>query len=80
MMNLKKIAQQILRGLKFITIEQWQRIDEDYKTHDDFDLKTFSVFIAAAAVLIISKYFCKTDFIVAHRELYKTFLCQENKE
>lgn len=73
-MNLKKIIQQLFHGLRFITIEQWQRIDEDFKVHENFDLKAFSVFIAAAAVLIISRYFCKTDFIVANHDLYKTFL------
>ncbi|MBN2038938.1 MAG: CPBP family intramembrane metalloprotease [Spirochaetes bacterium] len=73
-MHFNKTPGKILSGIKCITVEQWQRIDEDYKTNNNFDLKALSVFIAAAAVLIISKYFCKTDFIVQQHEIYKFLL------
>lgn len=73
-MNIRDIAGKIISGIRFLTIEQWQRIDEDYRTHDKFDLKAFSVFIAAAAVLIISRYFCKSNFITDHHEIYNKIM------
>jgi hypothetical protein len=62
-MHKEKIYVKIINAIKYITTKQWKIIDEEYKTHDGFDLKAVSVFITGAFVLIISEYFCSSNYV-----------------
>jgi len=74
-MKLKTFAGKITGTVRFLTVEQWQEIDREYRTGEAFDLRALAVFIVMAAVLIMGKYVVKTNFIKSFpymRDLFRT--------
>ncbi|MFH0977427.1 MAG: type II CAAX endopeptidase family protein [Spirochaetota bacterium] len=67
---MKNVYTFIKNSIKHYTVIQWRKIDEEYKTEDLFNLKAASVFITAAAVLIISEYVCRAEIYKLSRPLY----------
>lgn len=59
-MNLINKAGQLIY---FLTLNQWQKIDEEYRTHERFDTRALITCASIAIVLIMNKYFGKSDFI-----------------
>ncbi len=57
----------------WLTIEQWEQIDRDYKKENSFNMKVFIVFIIAAINLIVANYYGKVDFICSFDSVNKFF-------
>ena len=53
----------MLRMLRFLTVDQWRMIDQQYRTKDGFDGMGAVVLISAAVVLVLNAYVGKTHFI-----------------
>ncbi len=71
------VFHKLKRTVSFLTIDQWQAIDAEYKTNNPFELKGVSVFICIAAVLIILEYFCRSDLSVSFPWLYSIINMQD---
>ena len=58
----------------YLTLYQWQKIEETYKKEKDFDKKFIWVIICTVIVLILSRYFCKSaNFIDWSNGFYKSW-------
>ncbi len=53
----------VRNSVEALTVEQWKKIDLEYREKAEIDLKGVAVFITAAIVLILQRYFGKSDFI-----------------
>lgn len=53
----------MLRLLRFLTIDQWRMIDDEYRTESRFDGRGAVVLVCAAIVMILNNYTGKTHFI-----------------
>lgn len=56
-----------------MTTEQWRKIDQEYISESNKDVKGISVFITAALVLIAGQYICKSNFILSFPAAGKMF-------
>lgn len=57
------IGERMSSLVRFLTIDQWKKIDDVYKRENSFDLKAIWVLLTCVAVLILSKYFGTSRFI-----------------